>query len=68
MQTKPAELKVAIIYSGLSQKGLAHKSGITRNYLNQVINQKKEASHITAKKIADALGKDMEELFEIREG
>ncbi|PJE80683.1 hypothetical protein CI610_00344 [invertebrate metagenome] len=49
-------------YRCLSQKALADKSGVTPSLLNQIENRKKQGSLDTLKKLAGALGVDLDDL------
>ena len=55
----PTRLKKAMGFSGLNQKQLAEKTGVSRGYVNSLLNQKncgKKQQINTIKLLADALG------------
>ncbi|KAB2441398.1 helix-turn-helix transcriptional regulator [Bacillus luti] len=49
--------------AGMSQAILAKKVGITRQYLSEIENRKKQPSVIIAVKIAKALNTKVEDIF-----
>ncbi|MDR4983547.1 helix-turn-helix transcriptional regulator [Bacillus cereus] len=49
--------------AGMSQEILAKKVGITRQYLSEIENRKKQPSVIIAVKIAKALNTRVEDIF-----
>lgn len=59
------EIKKEIVLSGMSVKGYAETIGNNKEYINLVVNGKKNPSPKLALKIADSFGRKIEDLFEI---
>ena len=57
------QLMREIALCGLSQSQFADAVGISACYLNQLVNGERKPSPSMAKRIAEGLGKDMQELF-----
>lgn len=57
-------LKKAMFLKGLNLSDLAIKTEVSTTYLSQIINGKKTPSPKLAKKIANVLDLDIEDLFE----
>ncbi|KFE41948.1 helix-turn-helix transcriptional regulator [Staphylococcus agnetis] len=62
---KRNDLKKAMFIKGLNLSTLAIKAEVSSTYLSQIINGKKTPSPKLAKKIADALDVEIEDVFEI---
>ncbi|UXR47201.1 helix-turn-helix transcriptional regulator [Staphylococcus simulans] len=56
--------KKAMFLKGLNLSDLAIKTEVSSTYLSQIINGKKVPSPKLAKKIADALDVEIEDIFE----
>lgn len=56
--------KKAMFLNGFITVDLSKKTGVSQTYLSQIINRKKEPSPKMAKRIADALGVEIEDIFE----
>lgn len=57
-------LKKAMFLKGYNLSDLSNKTGVGISYLSQIINHKKTPSPKLAKKIADVLDVDIEDIFE----
>lgn len=57
-------LKKAMFLKGLNISELAIKTEVSTTYLSQIINHKKTPSPKLAKKIANVLDVDIEDIFE----
>ncbi|MHA4767797.1 helix-turn-helix domain-containing protein [Staphylococcus capitis] len=57
-------LKKAMFLKGYNLSDLSNKTGVGISYLSQIINHKKNPSPKLAKKIADVLDVDIEDIFE----
>lgn len=57
-------LKKAMFLKGYNLSDLSNKTGVGISYLSQIINHKKKPSPKLAKKIADVLDVDIEDIFE----
>ncbi|PTH57677.1 helix-turn-helix domain-containing protein [Staphylococcus agnetis] len=62
---KRNDLKKAMFIKGLNLSTLAIKAELSSTYLSQIVNGKKTPSPKLAKKIADALDVEIEDVFEI---
>ncbi|HEX7057330.1 MAG TPA: helix-turn-helix transcriptional regulator [Bacilli bacterium] len=51
------------IVKGLSQRELAHRSGLSRAYISLIERGEKSVGPSSAKKISDILDKQIEDLF-----
>lgn len=60
-------IKQALKDKGMTQAELAHICELDQGYLNRVINGKYKPNVVTALRIATALGRPVEELFEFEE-
>ncbi|MEX2957026.1 helix-turn-helix domain-containing protein [Staphylococcus pasteuri] len=56
--------KKAMFLKGYNLSDLSNKTGVGISYLSQIINGKKTPSSKLAKKIADVLDVDIEDIFE----
>ena len=63
METKVLELRALIAKNGHTLRSFAKDSNISLSYLSLIVNKKAKPSPKIAKKIADNLNVDMEELF-----
>ncbi len=61
LQINTQEMKIRMARFGLSQRGLAEKSGVSRQTLSNLVNGKR-VSPIVAGKISAALGCDVTEI------
>ncbi|HHW4764682.1 helix-turn-helix transcriptional regulator [Staphylococcus aureus] len=61
---KMNNLKKAMFLKGYNIKELAKNVGISTTYLNLIMKNKKTPSPKMAKRIADALGVEIKEIFE----
>ena len=66
MKLKRDVLKLKRILAGLSQEGLAEKSGVTRQAISGFELGKRTPHPRTLKKIADALGCEMSVFVDLR--
>ncbi|MFW0762009.1 helix-turn-helix domain-containing protein [Staphylococcus cohnii] len=57
-------IKKVMFINGFNLSDLAHETGVGVSYLSQIVNGKKIPSPKLAKKTADVLQVDVEELFE----
>lgn len=57
---------MALIEKGYSQRAFSKSIGMSENYLNQIINDKKNPSPAASKKILSALKLNFNDVFEIR--
>lgn len=57
-------IKKAMFIKGFNLSDLAHETSVGISYLSQIINGKKIPSPKLAKKMADVLQVDVEELFD----
>lgn len=57
------KLRTMLIEQGYSQRKFSRKIGMSENYFNQIINQRKNPSPAVAKKIATALGINFNDVF-----
>ena len=62
------ELKECMIRNGFTGAGLARATGISKGYVCQMINGKRNILPPTAKKICDALGCSFDDVFTISKG
>lgn len=60
------DTKLLIALKGLTLRGFASYIGVSHSFLSQVLNGKRKPSAVVAKKIADGLGKEIEEIFLIK--
>jgi putative transcriptional regulator len=58
-----SKLKTARITAGLSQEGLARICGISRETIRKIENNKLNPSIYICNKLANSLGKSIDELF-----
>lgn len=65
--TKSDVLKLELARSGLTIQDFAKVINYNRDYINQVVNGRKTPSVKTASIIAKTLGKELEELFDIKQ-
>lgn len=63
--TKPDEIAALMYRNGFTQRQLAKTAGIGVVTANQVCGGKRNPSPPVAKKIADALGVEFNEIFEL---
>lgn len=56
---------MTLIEKGYSQRAFSKNLGMSENYLNQIINEKKNPSPAVAKKILSELKLNFDGLFEI---
>ncbi|UXR69076.1 helix-turn-helix transcriptional regulator [Staphylococcus sp. IVB6246] len=56
--------KKAMFLKGFNLSDLSNKAEVSTTYLSQIVNGKKIPSPKTSKKIADALGVEIEDIFE----
>lgn len=61
------KLRMALIEKGYSQRAFSKSSGMSENYLGQIINYKKNPSPAAAKNTVSALHLNFYYVFEIRE-
>lgn len=57
---------MALIEKGYSQRAFSKSLGMSENYLNQIMNDKKNPSPAVAKKIVSSLKLHFNDVFEIR--
>lgn len=62
------QLQELIIKSGYSIRGFGIAAGISHGHISQFISGKRNPSPQSAKKMADALRKDFEDIFFIESG
>ncbi|EMC0291638.1 MULTISPECIES: helix-turn-helix domain-containing protein [Staphylococcus] len=62
--TNSHNFKKAMFLKGFNLSDLSNKAEISSTYLSQIVNGKKTPSPKLAKKIADALDVDIEDIFE----
>ncbi|MBT2641727.1 helix-turn-helix transcriptional regulator [Bacillus sp. ISL-41] len=62
----PIQLRMILIQKGFSQRNFSKSVGMSENYFNQIINNKKNPSPIVAKRIAEQLELTFEDLFIIQ--
>lgn len=60
------KLCITLIENGYSQRAFSKSLGMSENYLNQIMNDKKNPSPAVAKKILSALKLNFNDVFEIR--
>ncbi|WP_150285057.1 helix-turn-helix domain-containing protein [Rummeliibacillus sp. TYF-LIM-RU47] len=60
------KLCITLIENGYSQRAFSNMLGMSENYLNQIMNEKKNPSPAVAKKILSALKLNFNDVFEIR--
>lgn len=65
--TKTSTLKLELARNGLTIQDFAKIINYNRDYINQVVNGRKNPSVKTASIIAKTLGCELEELFEIKQ-
>jgi len=58
-----SEVNEMIIKAGFSPAGFGKHAGISRGYVNQILRGKRPPTPAIAKKIADALGKEFDDIF-----
>ena len=58
-----SKLKTARMFAGLSQEGLARICGISRETIRKIENNKLNPSIYICNKLANSLGKSIDELF-----
>lgn len=63
METKVLELRGLIAKKGHTLRSFAKDSNISLSYLSLIVNKKTDPSPKMAKKIADNLNVDMEDIF-----
>lgn len=63
---EPKKIKIFIALKGFTIRSFSLKIGISHSFLSQILNSQRKASPKTAKKIADGLNKDMNEIFLIK--
>lgn len=59
-------LQMTLIEKGYSQRAFSKNLGMSENYLNQIMNDKKNPSPAVANKILIELKLDFNDVFEIR--
>lgn len=59
----PPALRVAIVFSGRSQREIAADAGIHETQLSRIVNEREVPSIETRSKIASALGRSVDELW-----
>lgn len=62
------ELKILLARKGYNQRMFANEIGISKPYLSQLLNDKRNPSPLTAGKIAKGLGMTIDEIFFIQNG
>lgn len=63
---EPKRMKVFIALEGFTIRSFSQKIGISHSFLSQILNSQRKASPKTAKKIADGLNKNLNEIFLIK--
>ncbi|MEQ6050176.1 helix-turn-helix transcriptional regulator [Lysinibacillus capsici] len=58
--------KLAIALRGLTLRGFASEIGISHSFLSQILNGKRSPSAVVAKKIANGLKVEIEDIFLIK--
>ncbi|MCF8088973.1 MAG: helix-turn-helix transcriptional regulator [Desulfotignum sp.] len=61
----PDEIKQGLVAAGMSQAEIARRCGVSRVMVNAVVHGRAVSQRVMAE-IASALGKDPEQVFEIR--
>ncbi|MBB6447041.1 helix-turn-helix transcriptional regulator [Bacillus benzoevorans] len=59
------KLRMALIEKGYSQRAFSKSLGMSENYLNQIMNDKKNPSPSVAKKIVSVLKLNFHDVFKI---
>lgn len=59
----PSEVKEAIALLGYSQNKFANEIGVTSGYVSQVLNEERYPSPVVAFKIANGIGKKVDDIF-----
>lgn len=62
---KKVEILVAMAQKGFNQSSLSYETGLNKSTLSLFFNRKRKIAAPTAKKIAEALDKELNEIFEI---
>ena len=60
------QLRIALIHKGYSQRNFSKNIGVSENYFNQIVNNKKNPSPNVAKRIANSLNLAFEDVFIIK--
>lgn len=68
ISSKNGQIKIRMLRMGINQILLAKKIGIGNSYLSQIINSKRNPSPVLAKKIADELNCEIDDIFTIEGG
>jgi len=63
---KKTAILVAMAKNGLNQRSLSSASGLNASTISNFLNEKHSPSPNSARKIADALDVNIDEIFEIR--
>lgn len=58
-----AAFRELLLVEGYSHRGLSRKLNLSEPYINQIINEERNPSAQTAKKITELLGKKFEDIF-----
>lgn len=64
----PNVLRMILIQKGYSQRNFSKSVGVSENYFNQIVNEKKNPSPVIAKRIADKLELTFNDIFLIEGG
>lgn len=59
----PNQLRIVLIHKEYSQRSFSKNIGVSENYFNQIINNKKNPSPHVAKQIANSLNLAFEDVF-----
>lgn len=59
----PTPLRIAIAASGLTQREIAERAGVSEVHLSRIVNRHRHADDVTQRRIACAVGRRVEELF-----
>lgn len=59
----PKEIRLAIAFKGYSLRSFAKKINISNSFLTQILNENRKVSPMTAKKIAEGLEKEIDDIF-----
>ncbi|TSI07656.1 helix-turn-helix domain-containing protein [Lysinibacillus sp. BW-2-10] len=60
------KLRMTLVEKGYSQRAFSKSIGMSENYLNQIMNNKKNPSPMMAKRILSALELNFNDVFEVR--
>lgn len=59
----PTPLRLAVVYSGRSQREIAAAAGIGETYFSKIVNGRLHAGDATRRKIAKAVNRRVEDLW-----